>query len=47
MLIGSDELHEVVVENSKQGWFRHVSESDKQSIANPAVGDFLDKGLAE
>lgn len=45
MLISSDSRHTVVVEQSKHRWMRHASDGEKQAIANPAVGNYLNDRL--
>jgi superfamily II DNA or RNA helicase len=46
MLIGSDPLHVVVVEQAKSRWHRHGPDGAKHAIASPAVSHFLDELLA-
>lgn len=46
MLLGSDGLHTVVVENSKNRWDRQQDGAPSVPVANPAVIAFLDGRLA-
>lgn len=45
MLIGSDQLHTVVVERSKNQWVRRDADGEKHVIASPSVTEFLDQRL--
>lgn len=47
MLIGTDALHTVVVEQSKSHWELHGHDGEKQIIANPSVTRYLDQQLAK
>lgn len=42
MLIGTDPLHTVVVEQSKSHWELHRADGEKQIIANPSVTRYLE-----
>lgn len=42
MLIGSDQLHTVVVEQSKSRWTFHGPDGKRSPVANPAVVRYLD-----
>ncbi|MBB2989642.1 superfamily II DNA or RNA helicase [Mycolicibacterium iranicum] len=45
MLIGTDSLHTVVVEQSKSHWGLHGADGEKQIIANPSVTRYLEQRL--
>ncbi|TFV61501.1 ATP-dependent helicase [Mycobacterium sp. PS03-16] len=47
MLIGTDALHTVVVEQAKSRWTIHGADGAKHPIANPSVTKYLDHQIAE
>jgi hypothetical protein len=41
MLIGTDNKHIVVVEQSKKSWVRHDDDGEKHLLPNPSLTAFL------
>jgi len=46
MLIGTDERHVVVVEQTKEGWTLHAQHGEKHGIASSSVSKFLSERLS-
>lgn len=47
MLIGTDPLHTVVLEQAKSRWEIHGPDNQRHAVANPSVARYLDERLAQ